>query len=53
MVKGGTFRIVAHNVSDKKRHIRKICLNGKPYNKWYIDHKDIENGGLLEFYMTN
>lgn len=52
-VKGGTFRIVAHNVSDKKRHIRKICLNGKPYNKWYIDHKDIENGGLLEFYMTN
>lgn len=52
-VKGGTFRIVAHNVSDKKHHIRKICLNGKPYNKWYIDHKDIENGGLLEFYMTN
>jgi predicted alpha-1,2-mannosidase len=52
-VKGGTFRIVVHNVSDKKRHIRKICLNGKPYNKWYIDHKDIENGGLLEFYMTN
>lgn len=53
MVKGGTFRIVAHNVSDKKRYIRKIRLNGKPYNKWYIDHKDIENGGLLEFYMTN
>ena len=52
-VKGGIFRIVAHNVSDKKRHIRKIRLNGKPYNKWYIDHKDIEKGGLLEFFMTN
>ena len=52
-VKGGTFRIVAHNVSDKKRHIRKIRLNGKPYDKWYIDHKAIENGGLLEFFMTN
>ena len=50
-VKGGTFRIIAHNVSDKKRYIRKICLNGKPYNKWYIDHKEIESGGLLEFYL--
>ena len=50
-VKGGTFRIIAHRVSDKNRYIRKIRLNGKPYNKWYIDHKDIERGGLLEFFM--
>ena len=52
-VKGGTFRVVAHNVSDKNRYISKIRLNGKPYDKCYIDHKDIESGAMLEFWMTN
>ena len=51
-VKGGTFRIIAHNVSDRHRYIRKIRLNGQPYTKNYIDHKDIEQGGTLEFFMA-
>ena len=50
-VKGGTFRIIAHNVNNNNRYIRKIKLNGKPYNKCYIDYQDIINGGTLEFYM--
>ena len=50
-VKNGTFKVIAHNVSDKCRYIRQIELNGKSYNKWYIDHRDIENGGVLEFWM--
>ena len=51
-VKGGTFRIIAHNVSDRHRYIRKIRLNDQPYTKNYIDHKDIEQGGTLEFFMA-
>ena len=50
-VKNGSFKVIAHNVSDKCRYIKQIKLNGKPYNKWHIDHRDIENGGVLEFWM--
>ena len=28
-----------------------ITLNGKPYNKGYINHKDISDGGKLVFHM--
>ena len=49
--KNGTFKVIAHNVSDKCRYIKQIKLNGKSYNKCYIDHRDIENGGVLEFWM--
>lgn len=50
-VKGGTFKIIAHNVSDQNRYIKAIRLNGKRYKKWYIDYKDIVAGGTLEFEM--
>jgi putative alpha-1,2-mannosidase len=26
-------------------------LNGKAYNKCYIDHYDLMNGGMLELFM--
>lgn len=50
-VPGGTFRIVAHGNSAKRRHIKRVMLNGKKLDRWYIDYADIMRGGTLEFYM--
>ena len=49
--KGGTFTIVAHNNSAENVYIQSAKLNGKPYNKCYIDYKDIAAGGTLELVM--
>lgn len=48
---GKTFEIKAPKVSDKNRYVRSVKLNGKPYDKLYIVHEDILNGGVLEFTM--
>ncbi|MDR0431046.1 MAG: GH92 family glycosyl hydrolase [Tannerellaceae bacterium] len=48
---GKTFRIVAHNNSAQNKYIQSVKLNGQPYDKYYIDFKDIEAGGTLEFEM--
>ncbi len=50
---GKKFKIVAHNNSDDNCYIESIKLNGKPYNKTFINHKDIVSGGKLEFFMTS
>jgi putative alpha-1,2-mannosidase len=49
---GNTFEIKAPGVGDMKRYVKSVRLNGKPYNKMYITHKDITNGGVLEFVMS-
>jgi predicted alpha-1,2-mannosidase len=48
---GKTFTIVAHNNGPEHYRIKSIKLNGKPYDKFYIDYKDIMAGGILEFLM--
>lgn len=48
---GKTFRIIANNNSKKNIYIQSIKLNGKPYTKSYIHHKDVVAGGTLEFEM--
>ncbi|MDR0694652.1 MAG: GH92 family glycosyl hydrolase [Prevotellaceae bacterium] len=48
---GKTFTIVAANNSAGNKYIQSITLNGQPYNKYYIDYKDIAAGGTLEFIM--
>jgi len=45
------FTMIAHNINDKNIYIQSVKLNGKEYNKLYITHQDIVQGGLLEFYM--
>lgn len=45
------FRIVAQNNSAANKYIQSVMLNGKAYDKYYIDFKDIEKGGTLEFVM--
>lgn len=48
---GKTFTIKAHNNSKANKYIQNVKLNGKDYDKFYIDFKDIEAGGTLEFTM--
>jgi predicted alpha-1,2-mannosidase len=43
--------INAPNVSDTNKYIQSMKLNGKPYNKLTIDHKDLVNGATLDFEM--
>jgi predicted alpha-1,2-mannosidase len=49
--KGDTFTIVAKNNSAKNIYIQSATLNGKPYDRCYIDFKDIAAGGVLELIM--
>ncbi len=48
---GKTFNITAKNNSAANKYIQSVTLNGQPYDKYYIDFKDIEAGGTLEFVM--
>ena len=49
--KGNIFTIKAHNLSDKNIYIQSVKLNGKPYEKSWITHRDIVNGGEMVFEM--
>lgn len=48
---GKKFEIIAHNNSKENKYIQSAKLNGQPYTKSYINHKDIVKGGKLEFEM--
>jgi len=45
---GKTFTIIAKNNSKENKYIQSALLNGKPYNKCYIYHQTILDGGKLE-----
>jgi hypothetical protein len=48
-----SFTIKAKNISDKNIYIQAAKLNGQEYNKSYLHHSTILNGGELEFVMGN
>ncbi len=51
-VRGGkTFTVEAQDCSKDNIYIRKVYLNGKPYDKSYITYEDIISGGTLKFVM--
>lgn len=50
---GKIFVIEARNLSAENKYVQAITLNGKPYQKSYITHQDIINGGKLTFTMGN
>jgi predicted alpha-1,2-mannosidase len=50
---GKTFEVQAINQSDKNVYVKKILLNDKPLDRWYITHEEIMNGGKLVFYMSD
>ncbi|GHT66656.1 hypothetical protein FACS189452_02910 [Bacteroidia bacterium] len=49
---GKTFTITTKNNSAANKYIHSLLLNGKPYSDYYIDFKDIEQGGELQFEMN-
>ena len=48
---GRTFEVKAHGNSEKNVYIQSAKLNGRPFNRSYITHKEIMEGGVLEFVM--
>ncbi len=46
-----TFTVIADKNSPENIYIRSARLNGKPYNKCFIDYKDIVAGGTLKLEM--
>ena len=48
---GKTFTVKALNNSDKNIYVQSARLNGKRYDKSYIDYRDIIAGGTLELVM--
>ncbi|QHS57508.1 glycoside hydrolase family 92 protein [Mucilaginibacter sp. 14171R-50] len=49
--KGKAFTIVAKNNSPVNIYIQSAKLNGRKYNKCYLDYNDIAAGGMLELTM--
>lgn len=50
---GKKFEIITHNAGADRCYIQKMLLNGKPYRKHYITHREIISGGKLEFFMDD
>jgi len=50
---GNQFVITSHDNSSENVYIQKAVLNGKDYNKSFIDFADIVQGGELELFMGN
>jgi predicted alpha-1,2-mannosidase len=48
---GKQFVIQADNNSKENLYVNDVQLNGKPWDKNYITHSAIQNGGILDFKM--
>jgi putative alpha-1,2-mannosidase len=46
-----TFTIKSKNNSKENKYIQSATLNGKPFSRTWISHKEITDGGVLEFEM--
>ena len=53
LANGKNFTVIAEGLSEENKYVESITLNGKPYDKNYITHEDILNGGTLIFKMKN
>lgn len=53
LANGVSLEIKATKVSDKNRYIQKILWNGKEYDKAFITHEMLMQGGTLEFVMNS
>lgn len=50
---GKTFQITVHKQSNNSLFIQKTNWNGKLFNKYFITHKMIVEGGKLEMWLTD
>ena len=48
---GINFSVIANKVSQRNKYIQSAKLNGKPFNRAWIKHSEIVQGGRLEFTM--
>ena len=48
---GKVIEIKAPQVSDRNRYVQSLKVNGKPYSKLYLTHKQLTDGCTLEFVM--
>ena len=48
-----SFIIEAENTSDENIYIQSAMLNGKEFNRTYLTHNELMQGGLLQFKMGN
>jgi hypothetical protein len=48
---GKTLDIRAPGVDDRNRYVQAVTLNGKPWDKTWLDHADLAAGGVLAFRM--
>lgn len=48
---GKTLEIKAPGVSDSRRYVQSLTINGKKYEKLYVTHADLLEGGVWEFKM--
>ncbi len=46
-----TFVVKANSNTTTNKYIQKATLNGKPYNKCFLNYPDIMAGGMLELWM--
>ena len=50
---GQTFTVTAKNVSRENIFIQSASLNGRDFNRTYLTHKEIMQGGDIEFLMSD
>lgn len=50
---GKTFVIKSHHSTLANRYIQSAKLNGKPHDKTWIAFETIQQGGILEFEMSD
>ena len=49
---GRVMEIKADGVSDTKRYVKNVRLNGQTLTRRYITHRELTEGGVIEFEMT-
>lgn len=49
--KGQTLKVTAKGLSDESYYVQSLKVNGKDWNKSWLEHDDIVNGGTLEFVL--
>jgi predicted alpha-1,2-mannosidase len=52
-VNEGWFEIIVHNNSPQNKYVKAVMLNGEKLQSNQFKHKDIQNGGKLEFFMSD
>lgn len=50
---GKTFEVATQNQSETNPYVKRIILNGKTLNRYFITHDEIMNGGKITFIMSS